>query len=168
MNTLNLTVSKPFKGSRVYVDGRQIALKRNKDGTYGGVYTTDNSEAEVTVTKLSEIGGRLWFLWAMIFFVISVFGIFNAHYDRRCRTVNYSAVVKLKEDSHLRLEFNQFSDGQRAVNFGCDCPIGVKDNVYGVDTQAKKRFKIISLVEALVWIALIISTAVIVVFAIIG
>ncbi len=45
MNTLNLTVSKPFKGSRVYVDGRQIALKRNKDCTYGGVYTTDNSEA---------------------------------------------------------------------------------------------------------------------------
>ncbi|MDE6558020.1 MAG: hypothetical protein K2K39_02825 [Clostridia bacterium] len=168
MNTLNLTVNKALKGSRVYVDGKQIALKRNKDGSFAGTYTTDSSEAEVAVVKLSEVGGRLWFLWAMLFFVISCFGLFNAHYDRRCRTVSYRAVVKLNEVSNVRLEFNAFADGQRAAEFGSDCPIGISENIYGVDKQAKKRFKIISLVEALVWIALIISAAVLVVKLIIG
>ena len=168
MNTLNLTVDKMPKGCRVYVDGRQIELKRNKNGAYCGVYRTDKAEAEVCVYKFSEVGTSFWFLWAMLFFVISCFGIFNAHYDRKCRTVGYRSVLKLNEDNSLRLEFNRFADGQSAVMFGSDCPIGISENIYGVDRQAKKRYKIITLVEVLFWLALIVAAALIVVFVVIG
>lgn len=168
MNTLNLTVSRMIKGCRVYADGRQIALKRNKDGTFGGVYTTENDEAEITVVKLSEFGGKLWFLWAMLFFVISCFGIFNAHYDGRYITVNYRSVVKLSGQNSLRLEFNVFSEGQPALMAQSDCPTENSVNLFGLDKQARKRRKILTWIEVLLWIALIVIVAITVIKKVIG
>lgn len=168
MNTLNLTVSKLIKGCRVYADGRQIALKRNKDGTFGGVYTTDRDEAEVTVVKLSEFGCKLWFLWAMLFFVISCFGIFNAHYDNPYITVNYRSAVKLGGQNSLRLEFNGFAEGQPALAQQSDCPIENSVNIFGLDKQAKKRRKIVILTEVFLWLALIVIVAIIVIKKVIG
>ncbi len=168
MNTLNLKVGRMIKGCRVYVDGRQIALKRNKDGTLGGVYTTDRDEAEVTVVKLGEFGGSLWFIWAMLFFVISCFGIFNAHYDRRNITVNYRSVVRLSGQNCLRLEFNNFNEGQPALAYQSDCPVEIETNLFGLDRQAAKRRKILTWIEVFMWLALIVLVAILVVKAIIG
>ncbi|MDE7379679.1 MAG: hypothetical protein K2N14_01380, partial [Clostridia bacterium] len=160
MNTLNLTVDKMYKGCRVYADGRQVELKRTPEGLYRGWCATEKDRIELTVIKVSEFGGPCWFLWAMLFFIISGFGIFNAHYDGRYTTVNYQAVVYLNGENNMRLEFNRFAEGQPAVKYGSDCPLENKVNVYGIDREAKKRRKIVTWIEVFLWIALIVFVAI--------
>ena len=168
MNTLSLIVDKMNYGCRVYADGKQVELKRTKEGLYRGVYSTESDTVELTVIKVSEFGGKLWFLWAMLFFVISCFGIFNSRYDGRYTTVNFRSVVRLNGQNNMRLEFNPFNEGQPAVRYGSDCPTECQVNFYGIDRQAKKRRKLVTVPEVLLWIALIIFVAITVIKLIIG
>lgn len=168
MNTLSLTVDKMNYGCRVYANGSPVELKRTKEGLYRGLYSTESDVVELTVVKVSEFSGKLWFLWAMLFFVISCFGIFNAHYDGRYTTVNFRSEVRLNGQNNMRVEFNPFAEGQPAVRYGSDCQIENVVNLYGIDRQARKRRKLVTLTEVFLWLALIIFVAIAVVKSIIG
>ena len=71
--------------------------------------------------------------------------------------------MRLNGENSLRLEFNRFAEGQPAVLYGSDCPIVNNANIYGFDRQAKKRRRLLTLAEAFLWVALIITVVLIII-----
>ncbi|MDE7087632.1 MAG: hypothetical protein K2O67_05520 [Clostridia bacterium] len=168
MNTLTLTIGNMPKGCRVYADGKQIELEKNATGGLIGQYCTEKDTAEIIVSKVPEVACRFWFLWAMLFFIISCFGIFNSRYEKKGHTVQYRASVKLNTITNMRLEFNLLAEGQRAVSCGSDGEVEEYENIFYTDLKAKKRFKLLTLAEVFLWLALIAILAVVIVKKIIG
>lgn len=156
MNVVNISVSKLPANAYLFIDGKPINLEGKRGINQTASYQTENGIIEITVKKLSEMSDKLWFFWGILFFLISFLGIFNPRYDRRCVTVEYTQKFQLYPQNNIHLEFNRVIAGKPAVNVRFSC-LAYREtaNVYGVDKQAKKRFRILSAVEALIWLAVL-------------
>lgn len=144
-----------FKNPTIKIDGKEIKFKKQKNGEYAATYETENDSVELTVNKVHEASGALWFLWAFFFFVIGFFGIFDPRYDYRCRAIDYRLKLDLKEETNLKLHFIKFAEGGRAIDCVRDCPAEEITNNYYTDMQAKKKLKIFKIIKPFVWLAII-------------
>ena len=68
----------------IYVDGQVIKCKKNDFGSYEAALQTEKDEIQISFSRELELKGRLWWLYALISFIVSVFGIFEPPYDRKC------------------------------------------------------------------------------------
>lgn len=170
MNTVNLSyVPEPtFKNPTVMIDGKAINFKKQKNGSFAATYETNCDSAELSVCKVQEAGGKLWFLWAFLFFVIGFFGIFDPRYDYRCRAVDYKIKLNSNEVTNLKLHYIKFAEGGRAIDCVRDCPAEETANRYYTDMKAKKRLKIFKIIKPFIWLALIAVSVYAIVKAIIG
>lgn len=169
MKTINLSISGAIiKDAVVAVDGNVLRFKKQKGGERTCTYTTEKDSAELTVTRANELGGKLWFLWAMLFFIISVFGIFNSKYDKRGTEINYKSRLTLGETTSVNLKFNRFKNGERAIECTSDNEVAEEENAYSQDTKTKKRVKILTAVEVLIWLAAVAGAVYLVLHWVIG
>lgn len=156
MNKINLKMPPhDFKNPTIKIDGKTINFKKQSNGEYAATYETEKDSVELTVTKLHEASGKLWFLWAFFFFVIGCFGIFDPRYDYRCRAIDFKLKLDLKEQTNLKLHFIKFSEGGRAIDCVRDCPAEEITNYYYTDMQAKKKLKIFKIIKPFIWLAII-------------
>ena len=157
-----------IKNPTVKIDGTVIPFKKQQNGEYAAAYLTENDSVELTVSKVHEASGRLWFLWAFAFFIIGFFGIFDPRYDYTCRAIEYKIKLDLKDETNLKICFIRFTEGGRAIDCIRDCPAQEVVNYYYTDMQAKKRLKIFKIIKPFVWLALIILAVAITIVTIIG
>lgn len=78
MNTVNIKltgVNSKFNPI-VKIDDNVINLKKNSFGSFDATYETDKNEIEITIFRYLELKSRLWWLYALFSFIISIFGIF--------------------------------------------------------------------------------------------
>lgn len=164
MNVINLTI-KPanFKNYTVMLDGQVMKLKKNNRGDYCCRYETQNDNVDLTICKVFELHAKLWWLWAILFYIIGFLGIFSAGHDRKCQSVSYRLNTKLNPQSNVMLTFLPFMEGRPAVQCAVDCYATEMQNVYYVDRLAKKRRKLLAIPYLLLWI-LGIAAAVILVY----
>ena len=156
MKELNLKLTGSNAVSSVFIDGKSVRLKRNKFNSLETNYTTDKDCVEVVILRQLELKSRIWFLMAMIFFVISIFGILDPPYDRKFIAINCKFKINLKETNKVVVAFNNSSNA-KAVDIKSDCEVEVIENSYYIDEQVKKRYKILIGAKILLWIALIIT-----------
>ena len=168
MNTLNIFIGRLPAKTRLLIDGEEVALTKHPNGDNTATYVTEQTAVELTFYKPLEMASPLWLLWGLLFFFISVMGIFSPYYDRKCQIVKYRLKLTLSGYNAVRLDFDRFSEGQRAVFCQCDCYAEEYENMYTVDLKARKRHKILTLIRALLWVAAVIAAALIIVYAIIG
>lgn len=151
----------------VTVDGE--AVKFEKSGSdYVGNFKTDKDTVELEIFRYHEMSGKLWWLFSLLFFIVSVFGIFDMRLDRHGICIKYKSILHLKEKSEVSLSFNRPIDGKKAVECRCDCEAEQVDNAFYTDKTIKKRMKIMLAVKIVLWIALLAGIVVGVVFGIIG
>lgn len=168
MNTLIISATGNSRDAIISVDGEPVKLGRLKGGGRGCAYLTDRSEVELTVTKVSEVSGRFWFLWNMLFFIISCFGIFCGRYDKSGICINYRLRLRLNGQDNVQLQFNRFAEGAPAISGSGTCAAEETENVYYTDYQAKKRFKLLTLTKVLLWLVLVAVIIAVVIKKIIG
>lgn len=158
MNELNLQVSKSsvLTSPSIYIDGNVAEIKKGKNGQRNTChYATDKDFVEIVVAKHYELEGKGWFLTSMLFFFISVLGIFDTRIGKRFYSVNYRARVYLKGTSNLQMRFNVFREGQRAIELQGDAEIQELENEYYTNKELKKRRKVLIWCKVLVWLALL-------------
>ena len=68
----------------IIVDNQNIKCKKIKFDSYEAIIQTEKEEIELTLSNQLELKGKFWWLFALISFVISIFGIFEPPYDRKC------------------------------------------------------------------------------------
>ena len=97
---------------------------------------------------------KLWWLYAILSFIVSVFGIFNPPYDRKCISMDCSFIVKLKDVNNINIKFNSLSSSGRAVEVETETSFEEIKNEYTVDKIAKRRWIILLIARILAWIGI--------------
>ena len=160
MNELNLHVAKSsvITSPSVYIDGNLVSPTREKKSQRDVYqYATDKNCVEIVVKKRYELEGKWWFLMSMLFFFISVLGIFDARIGRKFYSVNYRARVYLKGNTNLQMSFRMFKEGERAIELKSDAEIEEVENEYFINKNLKKRRKILNWCKVLIWLALLVG-----------
>ena len=158
MNQLNLQLAKSpvISSPTVYIDGEVVPIIPGKNSQRDSVrYETERDYVEVVVMKHYELESKWWFLMNLLFFFVSILGIFDTWLGKRFYGVHYRARIYLNGDTNLLIKFNGFRDGQRAIEMTGDARIEEIENDYYLNKTLLKRRKAVIWTRVLIWLALL-------------
>ena len=104
-----------------------------------------------------DVGGIVWFITQIFFFLISVFGIFDIHRKEKCMVFNFETEVDLKEENKITLQLNSPQENGQAIDVQTDLTNREISNRYYLDTKAKKTLKILRLTKIFLTLAIVIT-----------
>lgn len=138
----------------VFIDDQYVKCKKNEFGSYETDFQTEKDEIKIAFSRELELKSKLWWLYAILSFIVSVFGIFNPPYDRKCISMDCSFIVKLKDVNNINIKFNSLSSSGRAVEVATETSFEEIKNEYTVDKIAKRRWIILLIARILAWIGI--------------
>ena len=138
----------------IFIDDQYVKCKKNEFGTYETDFQTEKDEIKIAFSRELELKSKLWWLYAILSFIVSVFGIFNPPYDRKCISMDCSFIVKLKDVNNINIKFNSLSSSGRAVEVETETSFEEIKNEYTVDKIAKRRWIILLIARILAWIGI--------------
>ena len=138
----------------IFIDDQYVKCKKNEFGTYETEFQTEKDEIKIAFSRELELKSKLWWLYAILSFIVSVFGIFNPPYDRKCISMDCSFIVKLKDVNNINIKFNSLASSGRAVEVATETSFEEIKNEYTVDKIAKRRWIILLIARILAWIGI--------------
>lgn len=138
----------------IFIDDQYVKCKKNEFGSYETDFQTEKDEIKIAFSRELELKSKLWWLYAILSFIVSVFGIFNPPYDRKCISMDCSFIVKLKDINNINIKFNSLSSSGRAVEVETETSFEEIKNEYTVDKIAKRRWIILLIARILAWIGI--------------
>ena len=138
----------------IFIDDQYVKCKKNEFGSYETDLQTEKDEIKIDFSRELELKSKLWWLYAILSFIVSVFGIFNPPYDRKCISMDCSFIVKLKDVNNINIKFNSLSSSGRAVEVETETSFEEIKNEYTVDKIAKRRWIILLMARILAWIGI--------------
>ena len=93
-------------------------------------------------------------MYAFISFIVSIFGIFEPLYDRKCISVDCLFKIKLKEENNIKLKFNSMTTSGKAVEIETENIFEEIKNEYFIDKTAKRRWLILLVIKLIAWIGI--------------
>ena len=138
----------------IFIDDQYVKCKKNEFGSYETDFQTEKDEIKIAFSRELELKSKLWWLYAILSFIVSVFGIFNPPYDRKCISMDCSFIVKLKDVNNINIKFNSLSSSGRAVEVATETSFEEIKNEYTVDKIAKRRWIILLIARILAWIGI--------------
>ncbi len=140
----------------IIVDGKYIKGNKNKFESYEATFETEKDEVEIVIKRFLELNGKLWWLYALISFIISVFGLFEPRYDKKNIVIDCKFKLKLKDTNDVKIKFNTMSKEGNAVEIETENEYSIIENKYYVDKKAKTRWTILLLTKLVLWIIIIV------------
>lgn len=137
---------------KILVDGQYVKYKKNEFGSCEATVQTEKDEIEIAFSRDLELRGKLWWLYALISFLVSVFGIFEPPYDRKCISMECLYKIKLNDTNEIKIMFNSLTSSGRAVEIETQNEFEEIKNEYLVDKTAKRRRKVLLFIKIFVWI----------------
>ena len=138
----------------IFIDDQYVKCKKNEFGSYETDLQTEKDEIKIAFSRELELKSKLWWLYAILSFIVSVFGIFNPPYDRKCISMDCSFIVKLKDVNNINIKFNSLSSSGRAVEVETETSFEEIKNEYTVDKIAKRRWIVLLIARILAWIGI--------------
>lgn len=138
----------------IFIDDQYVKCKKNEFDSYETDFQTEKDEIKIAFSRELELKSKLWWLYAILSFIVSVFGIFNPPYDRKCISMDCSFIVKLKDVNNINIKFNSLSSSGRAVEVETETSFEEIKNEYTVDKIAKRRWIILLIARILAWIGI--------------
>ena len=137
-----------------FIDGQKIKFEKNKYGNYGCEVLTEKDEIEIRIHEWNEGKSKMYFIMSLIYFIVSIFSIFNTKQDKNFRAIDCCFKVKLSnKENNLNLSYNQFQEGAIAVVHESDCEVEVLSNRYYVDEGARTRDRVLKYIKLFVWVS---------------
>ena len=159
MSELTIKMSKAnLPNAAVVVNGSEVKFKKGSDGLYESKFPLNENDNTCTleVFTFSEYGGKLWWLYSLLFFVVSCFGIFDVPYGKTI-ALRYKTKLTLCENTQVMLRFNPMLEGKKAVELDTNVVSEEETNGYFLDETLRKRRKIMKIIKALTWVAIIVG-----------
>ena len=151
--------------SRLFVDGKERLLKKDKRGVSEMIAETDKP-AEICVMNPSEaqLPFFKWFLYTFVCWLLSGFGIFDSVKNKQGRASDVRLTVKPAENAFVKLKFNVYKKDGRAVEITeTNTETEETANRYYVDAKVKKRNKLYKIWRVLSGIAVAVAVVAIIV-----
>lgn len=121
------------------INGKKQKFTNNKIG--GRTCTIEADKAEVVVYRTHNYIGKYWFWWSLLFYFVSIFGIFDSKANFRCLVVDFRFNVKLEKDKKITLKIQNFEDGGKFAEIENEEEVEILNNVQFIDKEAIKRKK---------------------------
>lgn len=159
MNTLDLKIQggrglKPI----IKIDGNVVNYKRNKNQSIEIKHETDKNNVSLSIENILEINGPCWWLVQMLFFVVSIFGIFNTKLEKMCYVISYKCTFSLNEGNNTAvIKIGKLQDKAEVVTVVTNTEYLVEKNECVLDEKAQKRKKILKVSKILAWILLVLT-----------
>ena len=147
MNKLNFK----FKGGKlrdllIHIDDNQVILKKSKFNALEGSYETENTAVNIKIFRCLEVQSRFWFLWQMLFFFVSIFGIFDRRLDKKCLVLDAEFNVAVDENTNIEFALDYLTK-DRVLTYNSTGTVTEIKNMSYIDTKAKKRLKALKLTK---------------------
>ena len=114
MKTLIVTLKHEFiVYPDIKINGERLKFKR-VGGNLQAQYQTDANEAHITIGKYYELAQKNWFLYALFFWIIGIFGLFTPRYEKKCPSVNYESKFHLGGDAEITFDLQGYKEGNPA------------------------------------------------------
>lgn len=120
------------------VNGKRPKLKKNKSGNHTCVFETQENIAQLSVYKSHYYFGKAWGLWWFIFYIVSIFGIFDIIEDKKCLVVDCKFNIDLNNNTKAILKPVKFEDGGKFIEIECDSTVEELSNIQYRDKNAQK------------------------------
>ena len=155
MNTLRIQLSGALKKTAlgVTVDGVPVPCKR-KGPVFEATVQTPRADAEICVFRHLELRERGWFWFALLSYLLGVFGIFSPAYDRKCLVPDVRLRVLLGAETGVAIRLNPALAQRRAAEITAHTSYMELGNVYLVDRVAKRRRRVLLACKLLSWAAI--------------
>ncbi len=147
----------------IKVDDKPVNFVKNEFGNLVCRYQTENDKVNIKVYRMLDVGGFVWFITQLFFFLISIFGIFDIHRKERCLVIDYESEFDLKEENKLTLRLEYPQDNLKAIDVETDLNKREISNKYYLDATAEKTLKGLKITKILLTLAIIV-TAIILLF----
>lgn len=156
MNTLNLKLkgSENLGDALVYVDGEAVKFRRNEFKNLSATVKTDKDRVKIEVVKALDVGGIFWFLTQILFFIISIFGIFDVRIKKRYMSIRYECDVDLTENGSFALKCNTPRENAAAFEIETDLNTTEISNICFADEKAKRTCKMLLIAKIFTAIAI--------------
>lgn len=131
----------PFFAPALFVNGKRVRVKRQKDGTRRAVVSCDTAYAQVRFKRFFEVESPLFPLFSVLFFLLSGLGIFDLRASRDCRDLDLSFTLPLSGRDELFLSFLPFAADTPAVFVNGGTPVSFAANRYLLNETVRTRLK---------------------------
>ena len=142
----------------IYVDGKTPRLKKKDNGNRYCVVETSKPVVDVVMFKSHQYGGKHWFWWQLLCFILSVFGIFDIKQDKKCLVTDCRFSVDLKEDTKVVIKRVNYVDGGEYVAFEPAEKVNIIANKQYIDKEAQKKHKKMKKVKTGLFIGAVVVT----------
>ena len=137
----------------VKINGEDTPLTKNQFGGYEVNYQTEDEEIEVQISRMFELKAKLWWLFMIISYIVSILGIFEPIYDKKSIDIIGKYRFKLNENNEIKFRFNPLAKQGKAIELESQCELLELENRYQVDKKVKTRKTVYLIIKILVWIA---------------
>lgn len=157
---IKLTGTQILGETIVNIDDKPAKFKKNGFGNLVYKYQTENDKVNIKVFRMLDVGGALWFITQLFFFIISIFGIFDIHHKERCIVIDFETEVDLKKENKLTLQVNTPQENAKAINIQTDLTSQEISNKFLLDAKAKKTLKGLKVAKILLTLVIIVTAIV--------
>lgn len=160
MKELNLKIKGTKKiNPTIEVDGKIVKLKKNSFGNYEGKVQVQNDQVNIKVYRYLELNSKFWFLKSLLYFIVSIFGIFDSIKEKKCIVIDFCAKLNMQniDNATLELNANNLTTQGQAFKIISNCELEEISNGYYVDTKANKRRKFLNVVKFVVFVGTVIG-----------
>lgn len=153
MNTLNLKLVNASKlKPTILIDGKAVKAKQNKYGSYQIEYKTQSAKVNVKVFRFLELSGKLWLLMSLLFFIVSVFGLFDVPYSKNYIVLDCEFEIDLTQNTNVVFTFNNSTDKEKAIEIESEIKVTEIKNSFYEDKKVKTRNKIVNIARFVLFV----------------
>ena len=150
--------------NKMIINGKEQKIQKDKAGLRTCSVDIDSNTAEIVVYKGHYYAGRFWLFWNILFFLVSLFGIFDMRDTKKFQVVDLRFNVSVKQDTKVSLQVRDFEDGGRFVDITSDSQIEEISNISMYDKEAPQRKQKAKKVKIFIMLALVALAAVLIIF----
>ena len=149
-----------YSSNKAYVAADGQMLKFGKNGECA--FETEKSAVTVSVFNVLEAASPSYYLWSILYFFVSIFGIFDSYRDFKCRRLEAEFIVRLSGENKITIRNRAFKKKgeSEAVSVEYDGGCETVKNSQFIDKAARRR----TLIMTAVRVALFIGIALLIIF----
>ncbi|OQA77653.1 MAG: hypothetical protein BWY30_01026 [Tenericutes bacterium ADurb.Bin239] len=166
MNVLKIRALNPHCHNVIFLfDGKPLKPKGNNMGHFVFEYKTEKETVELVVIRRSGLQSKFWLWWQLLFFIVSLFGIFDIHNKKLKSEGIYRAIIHLDGNDEFDLKFDTGYPKLSFLEITTTLRVDEIHNEIINDPVIKrrgKRVKIVKVITLLIFVALAIVVSVII------
>ncbi|MGM9970319.1 MAG: hypothetical protein ACI35S_07995 [Anaeroplasma sp.] len=146
-------IKRMYSPLTIMINEEEVKFNKRKD-YYEIEYETEKEYIDLSIQRYLEINGKHWLIMAIIFFIISIFGIFCPSYDKKCLRIDFKYKIYLKEQNSIDIIFDKMIKNKIIIETNLETN-ELSNEIY-IDFKAKKRLRILFVLRIMFWLLFIV------------